>query len=233
MPAAEWVYRGKSYFARAGGLQLMEPGETHANKKDVYATSFRVLMIPPILMEGAMAELGLRSRGIHLKVAQTYDTTLFAAFHELHASIEQDSSRLEIELRFAKCLRLLGERCLESPAKSNFNQPHSAGVHKAKELLRDGYEKDVSLQELARLAGVSKFHFARCFKRETGLGPFEYRMQRKLSAARDLIRKGHLIAAVAQETGFSDSSHFSRVFKRYSGATPKEFADSVRPISAL
>src|SRR6266478_8485088 len=46
-PPAEWVYRGKTYFANAGGLQLMEPGEIHSSKKEVHSVSFCVLMISP------------------------------------------------------------------------------------------------------------------------------------------------------------------------------------------
>lgn len=231
--SAEWVYRGKTHVAGVGGMQFMEPGETHANKKPVDGASFRVLLISVPMMKTAMAELVGRESKIHFKTAQTVDPKFFAAFRGLHFSTESNASMLEQQTRFAACLKLLAQNCLEPPVSRRVPQVHSSGIRRAKEYLHQSFRRNVGLQELASVAGISQFHFARSFKREVGLAPHEFQVQLRLSSARELLRKGFSIAHAAEESGFSDQSHFSRHFKKSWGITPHAYADCVRPVSVL
>jgi AraC family transcriptional regulator len=86
----------------------------------------------------------------------------------------------------------------------------------------------ISLDELARQAGVSRFHFARQFRRSTGESPMEYlrrvRIERSISI---LQNRDTTIAQVAAGLGFSDQSHFTRIFGRLVGVSPGSFARSV------
>lgn len=50
-----------------------------------------------------------------------------------------------------------------------------------------------------------------------------YISKRKISAAKIMLKSNHTISEVALGLGFSDSSHFSRVFKKYVGASPKQY----------
>lgn len=77
------------------------------------------------------------------------------------------------------------------------------------------------LQELAELAGVSPFHFCRSFKQSTGLSPHQYTLQLRIKEAQRLLRTTELsIAEVAYRVGFSDQSHFTKIFRRFVGTTP-------------
>jgi AraC-like DNA-binding protein len=225
--AAEWTYRGKSHFAGVGDLMLMEPGEAHANKRDVYSASFRVLMISPATMKRAIAEMG-GEPGIHFKIAQTHDPMLFKAFCDLHFSMENEASMLEQQSRFAACLRHLAEQCIEFPLQLA-SKVYSGSVRKAKDYLCDSFSGNISLEELAKVAGVSKFHLLHAFTKEIGMPPHAFQIQLKLSASRHLLRRGLSLAETAAEVGFSDQSHFTRHFKKSWGVTPKAFADSVGP----
>jgi AraC family transcriptional regulator len=87
----------------------------------------------------------------------------------------------------------------------------------------------LSLDELAVVARLSPYHFARQFKRATGLPPHQYVIARRVERAKELLEGGDLsLAEVAADAGFSDQSQFSHHFKRLIGVTPGQFRISAR-----
>ena len=77
---------------------------------------------------------------------------------------------------------------------------------------------------LAREAGVSAFHFARLFKQSTGNSPHQYLLQRRLDRAKTMLRQAQMsLAEISASTGFADQSHFTKVFRRFTGVTPSEY----------
>lgn len=85
-----------------------------------------------------------------------------------------------------------------------------------------------SLSALAEVAGLSRFHFLRVFQAHTGLTPYRYYQQLRLSRARLLLREGTGVAATAFRLGYSDQSHFTRDFRASSAITPARYAAAVR-----
>jgi AraC family transcriptional regulator len=91
--------------------------------------------------------------------------------------------------------------------------------------INEHIEETIGLSELAEIAGVSRFHFARIFKRSTGLTPMAYVERSRLLRAQELIKAAeHRLAEVALAVGFADQSHFTRRFRRLIGCTPAAFA---------
>jgi AraC family transcriptional regulator len=85
-------------------------------------------------------------------------------------------------------------------------------------------EQTVTLAALADLANLSAFHFARRFKLTTGRSPYQYVLDWKIRRARQLLRTGDLpIAAISDALGFASPAHFSAVFKRMVGESPRAF----------
>lgn len=79
----------------------------------------------------------------------------------------------------------------------------------------------LSLGELAGVARLSRFHFLRCFRAETGLTPQAYVLQRRVERAMRLILEGRLsLAEVAIACGFAHQAHFTTAFRRIVGAPP-------------
>jgi AraC family transcriptional regulator len=87
-----------------------------------------------------------------------------------------------------------------------------------------------TLEQMAAVAHLSPYHFARQFKAATGLPPYQYVIARRVERAQHLLRgDGELgMAEVAFRAGFSDQSHFSSHFKRILGVTPGQFRISAR-----
>ena len=81
-----------------------------------------------------------------------------------------------------------------------------------------------SLQELAALAGVHPSHLARSFQRAKGTSVGEYQRGLRIALAREALADAHRsIADVASLAGFTDQSHFARVFRRLTGETPRDY----------
>ncbi len=105
-------------------------------------------------------------------------------------------------------------------------------VLKVVKLMRQRLSDSLALEEMAAVAGVSPFHFARQFKTATGHPPHDYLIRLRVDRAQELIRQHHrewTLAAIANECGFADQSHMARHFKRVLGVSPGEFADAHFP----
>ena len=86
-------------------------------------------------------------------------------------------------------------------------------------------DQNIALADLADVAHLSEFHFARLFKQTTGLPPHQFVIHQRVERAKRLIAAGRLsLAQVAAEVGFSDQSQLNRHFKRLVGVTPRRFA---------
>jgi AraC-like DNA-binding protein len=99
---------------------------------------------------------------------------------------------------------------------------------RAKARIDDDPTIPITLAELAREAGLSRFQMLRGFAKLTGLTPHAYIVQRRLDVARTMIARGHTLASAATACGFADQSHLSRAFARRYGVTPGAYADAMR-----
>lgn len=89
--------------------------------------------------------------------------------------------------------------------------------------------ESIRLDQLAELAGISRFHFSRCFKASTGMTPMAFLERARIERAQALIRTNELsLSQIAMAVGYSDQSHFIRRFKRHVGQTPATIAREMR-----
>ena len=91
------------------------------------------------------------------------------------------------------------------------------------------FADDISLQTLAREAGISLFHFTRLFKAKTGITPHRHIVQLRMRQAQTLLRHTDLsVAEVALQSGYAHPGHFAAAFKRSAGTLPKQFRQGSR-----
>ncbi|CAH2401559.1 AraC family transcriptional regulator [Mesorhizobium escarrei] len=91
---------------------------------------------------------------------------------------------------------------------------------------------DVSLSELAAVAGMAVDSFARRFKATTGLAPYAYVIEQRVRRAEILLREtGWSISSIAFRLGFSSQSHFTTTFRRLRGMTPRAYRVNSSPES--
>ncbi|MBV9362012.1 MAG: helix-turn-helix transcriptional regulator [Betaproteobacteria bacterium] len=107
--------------------------------------------------------------------------------------------------------------------------PREAGLSGARlervlEFIEQNLEKKLSIEAISSVAHMSPFHFARLFKQATGHAPHGYLTRRRIERAKKLLRSSALpIVHVATSVGFQTQGHFTEVFRRYAGLTPRTF----------
>jgi AraC-like DNA-binding protein len=100
--------------------------------------------------------------------------------------------------------------------------PHAIAL--ARSLIDDDPAASLTLDDLARASGLSRFQVLRGFVKATELTPHAYLVQRRIALARRLIGGGSTLADAAAASGFADQSHMTRIFVRKYGLSPGAYA---------
>lgn len=99
----------------------------------------------------------------------------------------------------------------------------SCALRRVMEQLRSHLACPLSLEDLCAVAGLSKYHLVRSFKKAYGLTPHAYHLNLRVNEAKVRLRAGGDLATVALDAGFCDQSHFTRVFTRCVGMPPAAY----------
>lgn len=124
---------------------------------------------------------------------------------------------------------LVKARAAPEPADAARGGMAFGRLRRTREHIERELANKISLDELADIAGLSPGHFSRAFKQSVGMPPHRYVLRRRIATAADAIRHtDRPLAEVALSVGFSDQSHFTRVFARELGETPSAFRRKYR-----
>jgi AraC family transcriptional regulator len=122
---------------------------------------------------------------------------------------------------------LTGELARKSHPKLSPDAP--AWLRKAREMLHDLWNRNVSIEEIANAVGVHPSHLNRVFRAHMMQTPGEYlrgiRMER---STREVLNSDLPLKAIASQAGFADQAHFTREFRRHHGVSPMEMRRSAR-----
>lgn len=222
--AQRFRHRGAEHLAPVGSMVLINPDEVHTGSSaHEQGWLYRAFYPAPAQVNGVLDELGLAHRGLPSFAASVLqDVELHRAFGQLHRLLDSDASVLQQQTAWRETLLMLFQR------HAGVRQAAVAGlepraVSLAKELLAARLGEPPSLEELAAAVNLSPFHFARVFRRATGLPPHAWLQQRRLEQARALLRDGCAPLSVALQLGFADQSHLTRQFKQVYGVGPGEY----------
>jgi len=101
---------------------------------------------------------------------------------------------------------------------------HGPAILRALLYMDENLNSRLRLADVARVAGMSKYHFCRCFRTCTGLYFREYVVRRRIAKAKELLSDTRrTVTDIFREVGFKDMTHFGRVFKKLEGKLPSEF----------
>ncbi|WP_437959131.1 helix-turn-helix transcriptional regulator [Sorangium sp. So ce119] len=102
---------------------------------------------------------------------------------------------------------------------------------RARDLLSDVRESRLSIEEVAREVAISPYHFIRQFEAVFGATPHQYRIQRRLDLAKQLLAAGHhSVTDVCMEVGFSSLGSFSALFAQRIGMPPSAYRRRARAL---
>jgi AraC-like DNA-binding protein len=214
-------YRGGVRTHVAGSLKLKEPGEVHRDLRVHAPFTLQGAAFAPEVVAAAADAMGLRG-GVHFKAPGfgpgERATELAFAMHE--ALVHDGATELERATRIAETL---SEIVGTEPAR---NERAPRAVRRARAFLHEALADKITLDDLAAYAALDKFHLVRAFRAEVGLPPYEYLTYLRVSRARELLRRGVLVAQAAQAVGFCDESQLHRHFRRIVGVPPGVYARS-------
>jgi AraC-like DNA-binding protein len=213
-------FRGKQREHCGRHVAFIETGEFAAGSAR-RGTSFQHLYIPSDMMLRASFEHGnARAPRFVRQIAddvRSYDlvaraTAVLTKANEVLEQQEVMTWLLDV---------ILGDYVDRGSAASEITC-HRA-VRRMRDLIRDAYDQELTLDMLASHANLNKFHALRAFKRALGVTPHEYQRYVRVGHASSMLRKGQSIAEVAQALGFCDQSHFTRTFRQLTHITPRQY----------
>jgi AraC-like DNA-binding protein len=204
-----------------GDIVAINPGEAHDGKSGTDAGyAYRMLYIPATWMRAIVDDaLEYRGQEVFVNAPILKDpglaAELCAAWDSMAApSLTFAGDALLYEALLALVVRHAGVR----PACRRTVDERV--MRRVKDCLHSRVEEGIRVQELADLAGMSRFQLTRQFQRAFGLPLHAFHLHLKLEEGKRRLRSGVPIARIATDLGFADQSHFHRRFKGMFGASP-------------
>ncbi|MGS0893483.1 AraC family transcriptional regulator [Burkholderia stagnalis] len=245
--AERFTYRGNGYVAETGTVPVINPGEVHTGSRAAEeGWCYRVGYMPVEFMRALTGAITGRSQDAPWFAPDVIrDADLAARFALAHRMMEAGSERaagshahgqtaddppaagaprpydpLAAETAMLDALSTLIVRHADAHPRPAPLAADESRVDAMRERLAADLTGTVTLDEIARAAGLSPFHAARLFTRAIGMPPHAWRNQLRLQRALAPLRAGVPVADVAAASGFVDQSHFTRHFKRMFGVPP-------------
>lgn len=225
----EWVTEGVDQCSASGSAagqgQLFAhgPGVPHAGGCPLGQRLSYVACYPSrklVAQVTGMNETELPSLGTAVLESKVVRRDSERLFGTLALASEAESAMNERHAR--KHLRSLMLRLFDAvehaPVRPDRGTAHALAI--AKQHLTEYARRGVELRELAAVAGLSRFHLAREFKRAFGITPRRFQISERVSVARRLISAGAPLADAAASAGFADQSHMTRVFQAVAAFSP-------------
>lgn len=213
--------------ARPGDIITSNPGEVHDGQPlNGASRRWRMVQVTP-----ATLKLLLDNQELELTRPVLEDPALRCAIHRVFQRWDElptcgaPSAIALWEEAMTQACGLLAERHGQSRQRP---APGQAGLNQVRESLLDRLIAPPSLNELAHLAGLSRFQLIRQFSRAHGLPPFAWLQQQRLRRAREWIAAGAALSDTALACGFADQSHLNRHFMRCFGYTPGQWQRASR-----
>jgi len=97
-------------------------------------------------------------------------------------------------------------------------------LRRVQDFIEEHLEQHIGLEEIATVAGLSAFHFARCFKQATGLAPYRYVLLRRVERAKELLENtAQTVTEIALACGFATQQHLTEIFRTHTGLPPGRY----------
>lgn len=200
-----------------GDVVIIPAGQVHACNPERGRWLYRMIHLDQRWATSLMSPR--MSAGLLDGVSVLRDPALGDAAGELTDLLFLDPSRRRIEQVFASFFASAGQVPATARVRTGVDPELRARIEPVLRRLREDRESP-RLDLLGELVGMSTHQVVRTVKRATGLTPIAWRQNARVIRARRLLRDGESIAQTAHSLGFTDQSHFHRVFRAHVAASP-------------
>ncbi|HAS6640291.1 AraC family transcriptional regulator [Vibrio parahaemolyticus] len=223
--AQQFFRTGGNHIAPQNSIILVNADEVHnGHSATEGGWEYKAMYPVPEQFQTLGQELGSPNISLpYFPQPVVHDPELASQLRLVFETLEKSDNRLLREtLVYGTLIKLASKHSTHrAPLKESTKAQRQLQL--VKEFLEDFPQTDVSLEELAKLAGLSPFHLLREFQKQFGFPPHAYQIQQRLRMAKKLLKQGQSISDVAQECGFHDQSHLHRHFKKAMGVTPGQY----------
>ena len=210
-----------------GDIAIIPAHVTHWQRIESEVSEIIILTIEPDLLS-RIARQKIKASFIELKptFAQP-DTLIKSIILNIKTELDsQQSDRVYVESLFqALSLHLLKQYCI----KEYSSQQTARGLppYKLKQAIsyiNQHLDENIKIRDVAKLVDTSQYYFCRLFRESTGIAPYSYVIQQRVSKVKALIRENKLsLSDIAIECGFSSQSQMTYHFRKLVGITPKVY----------
>lgn len=225
----------KTVVAKPGDIVVVNPYEIHAtvDYDGSENSKYHCIMVSPDFFFGMSGAPDLRYlllvHGIHFCTLFQQHTRLAQIIEHIvsESTNKQDGYRYAVRglmLEFFALLLRDGVQTDEVSVPHKNAIRYYNAVDPALCKIRNEYASHITVDELAALCGVSKYHFCRIFKYVTGMSTMQYLSEYRLKIAEAmLINSDKSVSQVAQQCGFEDESYFCRCYKKHFHHPPGKY----------
>lgn len=208
-----------------GSLLMVEP-ERSLEISASHDYTYRGIFISPEAMRQLFALRGEDPRNtIAFPRLFADDAGAIQTFLTVHGTLEKAITAVDVHIVMLRMFLVMSGRALLKRVSGG--AVRRAVIDRVRELIIEAHPGRLTLDQLSRRIGMSKYALVHAFTREFGIPPHTYQTYLRVKRARTLIREGCAISDVALAVGFADQSHLNRHFKRFLGYTPGVYARQV------
>ncbi len=224
---SEWWSRGRTLWSGPRTIDLKQPNQIHKDLRRDGPSQFQIVSFDDRVVEEAARLHGLRGVPALRRSQLDMCDPDRRAFEHLHAALRSTrTDALHLQTAVAEGLAAL-TRQLERPGEQRKPRTPRLKVARSVEYIHAHLTETITLDALAVVAGLDRFHLCRAFREDVGLPPYAYLIELRLSRARELLGCGVAVGEVAAHLGFYDQSQLNRHFRRSIGVSPSAYARAV------
>jgi len=239
------TYDGKKYLCKRGSFVFIRPAIAHSFKcggAPVYQPHIHFDMIynhnsekTPVSFKDYNELCQDEKRFIAKDLFEAYPKTPFVVFSDEKrvlelfyeiVNLQNNAKSLRYKAKLTEMISLLIEDNFSDIFSESSTDKYTV-FHQIKDYIDAGQGISMSLEDFEKQFSYSKFYLDRQFKKKFGASLIEYRNQKRMQRACDLLKEGNSVTRVSEILGFSSVYSFSRTFKNEFGVSPTNYSLTV------
>jgi len=214
------------YKSASGNVLIFNPEDVHdGHSGGEQQLKYKMLYVHPDEFRSLFNALGYQQNSILRLNQPMVDNPILRHQILRFSSIIQQSNYSKME--FESGLFQIAQSLVAMSGNLDLGTQKSKRVDtlllRARDYILESLEHNISIDDIANVANMSKFHFIRQFRLQFGITPHQYVLSCRVNLARRIIESGKSLNQAAFAAGFADDSHLNRHFKRVYGLTPRRF----------